>query len=31
MNYSAEKVDISSKENPQKQPWFLAINPNGRM
>jgi len=27
--YKAEKIDIS--KNTQKEPWFLAINPNGRI
>lgn len=27
--YKVEKIDIS--KNTQKEPWFLAINPNGRI
>ncbi|KAI9833023.1 MAG: hypothetical protein M1819_003855 [Sarea resinae] len=27
--YKTEKIDIS--KNTQKEPWFLAINPNGRI
>ncbi|KAF2817696.1 glutathione S-transferase II [Mytilinidion resinicola] len=27
--YKAQKIDIS--KNTQKEPWFLAINPNGRI
>lgn len=29
LSYKAEKIDIS--KNTQKEPWFLAINPNGRI
>lgn len=27
--YKVHKIDIS--KNTQKEPWFLAINPNGRI
>ncbi len=27
--YKVQKIDIS--KNTQKEPWFLAINPNGRI
>ncbi|CAI7642918.1 unnamed protein product [Penicillium crustosum] len=29
--YKTEGIDISSSSNPQKQEWFLKINPNGRI
>jgi glutathione S-transferase len=29
LEYKAETIDIS--KNTQKEPWFLAINPNGRI
>ncbi|KAJ5960352.1 uncharacterized protein N7479_007502 [Penicillium vulpinum] len=29
--YKAEFIDINSSSNPQKEEWFLKINPNGRI
>ncbi|CAI7612208.1 unnamed protein product [Penicillium palitans] len=29
--YKTEGIDISSSSNPQKEEWFLKINPNGRI
>jgi glutathione S-transferase len=29
LKYAAQRVDIT--KNEQKQPWFLEINPNGRV
>ncbi|EKV07338.1 Glutathione S-transferase [Penicillium digitatum] len=29
--YKTEGLDISSSANPQKEEWFLKINPNGRI
>ncbi|CAG8007304.1 hypothetical protein PENNAL_c0021G10448 [Penicillium nalgiovense] len=31
LSYKAEGLDVSSSSNPQKEEWFLKINPNGRI
>ncbi|KAJ5208889.1 hypothetical protein N7449_003268 [Penicillium cf. viridicatum] len=31
LSYKTEGIDINSSSNPQKEKWFLKINPNGRI